>query len=141
MFIKDQLASQNPGSKFWIGLNDQVMESKLVWLDEENEAVYKNMDPSQTRNERRVRGCVAAIVPGPNNQLQWKEENCDQAHHYICQGETELVRQCKGPKYSIKCSLDCSPHCDGADKSCARSDGKCLQGCEPGYQGDQCRQG
>ncbi|GFO17529.1 receptor-type tyrosine-protein phosphatase kappa [Plakobranchus ocellatus] len=52
------------------------------------------------------------------------------------------VKKAKCPigKYGPGCSQTCSNTCKGEGNPCHHIDGGCLQGCDPGYQGNQCKQ-
>ena len=47
--------------------------------------------------------------------------------------------ECEGGRYGQDCALLCG-HCVN-NEQCHHFDGRCLNGCQPGFQGDNCTQG
>lgn len=43
-----------------------------------------------------------------------------------------------GPTCGKTCSVNCRPQSDAKDRNCSQSDGTCLLGCNPGWQGAKC---
>ncbi|XP_061197583.1 multiple epidermal growth factor-like domains protein 10 [Saccostrea echinata] len=64
---------------------------------------------------------------------------------YICEEPfTDLFcnTTCEEDRYGPSCSETCSPNCktqsQPGDRNCSQSDGTCLLGCIPGWQGNKC---
>ena len=49
------------------------------------------------------------------------------------------LTECNANMYGANCSLSCG-NCRGTDQ-CHHVNGSCLEGCDPGFQGDKCSQG
>ena len=47
-----------------------------------------------------------------------------------------LILACTKGSYGQDCKLTCNDKCDG----CNKVDGSCDEGCQPGWQGDNCQQ-
>ncbi|KAK3756433.1 hypothetical protein RRG08_029103 [Elysia crispata] len=68
------------------------------------------------------------------------ENRMEEAH--ICKREKylNLTKELENAGYKavVMPVESCSSNCRGADDACNHIDGKCINGCEDGYQGDMC---
>ncbi|GFN78794.1 Zinc finger protein [Plakobranchus ocellatus] len=71
---------------------------------------------------------------------KYKRSTCPSPPSYDLGGVDGSCSECSDGRYGSGCSQTCSVNCAGQGNPCDHVDGRCTQGCDPGYQGSKCEQ-
>ncbi|KAK3781816.1 hypothetical protein RRG08_059062 [Elysia crispata] len=97
--------------------------SKTYWLDKQRDDYGGNED------------CVA-FINLRSNIAKWNDVRCSKRHKFVC----EVFPDCPGNTFGGRCTDICNQTCGGANNTCKRFDGFCINGCDIGYQGNTCEE-
>ena len=81
------LRTINPGSKWWIGLNDRAIEGDFVWSDG-TPVGYTNWNSSEPNNAGGNEDCGQLNRFNENNSNEpgtWNDEPCSTGMPFICE--------------------------------------------------------
>ncbi|KAK3737733.1 hypothetical protein RRG08_016585 [Elysia crispata] len=113
-----------------IGLHREKSQENFSWLNAGKEQ-YRNWGYLPEQDEDK--NCAVMSFKGQYSS-QWINVHCRTPFGYIC----EQDQGCSILQYGPNCQNRCSRQCGGPKHGCNDTNGSCLSGCNPGYQGDKC---
>ncbi|KAK3764588.1 hypothetical protein RRG08_000380 [Elysia crispata] len=119
--------------EFWIGLNDRKNEDHFKWLDGTQMISKTYWDDDQPDDEHDNEDCVV-LRNAKSSIAKWNDLTCSKHRKFIC----EFFPDCPGNTFGGRCTDICNLTCGGANNTCKRFDGFCINGCYIGYQGNTC---
>ncbi|KAK3787560.1 hypothetical protein RRG08_042101 [Elysia crispata] len=132
-WIEAQRKSHPLYDEFWIGLNDRKNEDHFKWLDGTQTISKTYWMDDQPNNWRGDQHCGAYRNPR-SNIAKWNDQRCSKRLKFVC----EVFPDCPGNTFGGRCTDICNQTCGGANNTCKRYDGFCINGCDIGYQGNTC---
>ncbi|KAK3799000.1 hypothetical protein RRG08_043453 [Elysia crispata] len=69
-----------------------------------------------------------------SNIAKWNDARCSKRYKFVC----EVFPDCPGNTFGGRCTDVCNQNCGGANNTCKRFDGFCINGCDVGFQGNTC---
>ncbi|KAK3099766.1 hypothetical protein FSP39_009292 [Pinctada imbricata] len=88
LIVKNTEMRQAAALGIWTSGNDIMKEGSYTWAGTNGDPTpftYSNWHPGQPNNIGGVQDCVA--IQYPTQDFQWGDENCGDAHAFICEAE------------------------------------------------------
>ncbi|KAK3762291.1 hypothetical protein RRG08_000382 [Elysia crispata] len=119
--------------EFWNSLNDRKNEDHFKWLDGTQMISKTYWDDDQPNDEHDNEDSIV-LRNAKSNIAKWNDLTCSKHRKFIC----EFFPDCPGNTFGGRCTDICNLTCGGANNTCKRFDGFCINGCDIGYQGNTC---